>query len=432
MKVTHWLPVLVFAVLAAALGGAAFLSNNLALPEDQSAELTKEIQEWTQQVEGLTGKINRKHVDLEYTEGSLREIEKTYAVLQQNKEYYDDLLQQWAYLSDDMAALKEEFGSGGAFTYTVPPNYDRQCLTYLQSGTKTSSFVAGLFGGVLGNAFGNQVSNMSQEDVGTIHGLITELTYEMNEAIQRAEQSLGTYHSNAVVMDLVFDPQLTGKGLESQISFLKLMYRNADCEEACAAMLQDTAWAVKTLECTIPIYSLFLSECTENRDYLQRLNTNLQTFRQELMNHGVTADSCLEQEKLDELYFRTARWYRELTVAIQNCEVWLDLKTMETSFLGGAYTHKMLVTIRDKKPMLASDPKDGLTAFYGFTSDGEPACFIRGEDYILFDLEALNGTAIASTCAPENVERIYQFALLIRDYRNGFGKTLYEQYQRVY
>lgn len=433
----RWLSALVLAFLAAALTGGAIFAITLPPVEDKSQILTAETLRWTEQAETLDRQLQAQELTLEQARGELEYWEQVRQTVAANKTDYDELLALQTRLPAAVDAVRADAGLGELFAHTVPPNYDRRCLTYLQSGNKVNTFASGLLGGALGKAFGHQTQNMTQADVGTIHGEISRLTDEINEDIQAAEQSLAALCSGASLIDLLYDPELTGAEAEGQVRFWELYQQ----QEEMSAALWDVARAAKTLECAIPVYATYLSESAENRSYLQLLNSDLDKLRRALDNHNMAVEDCLSPEDLNNICQKAVRWHRGLGLAIQNSEIWLETKTMQSSLLGtgrqagmAVGDHKMLVTWRttDQKIMYATDPKGDITAFYGFTQDGNPLCFSRGDQYILFDWNAGDGSVLASTYSDSDASVLYQFSCFLRDNRNGFRNTQYNQYQRVY
>lgn len=169
--------------------------------------------------------------------------------------------------------------------------------------------------------------------------------------------------------------------------------------------------------------------------YLELLDGHMRVFEGIVSASGMTAEECLEQAELDEIYQRTALHHRQLGELVQASHVWLDAKTMQTPLLstgsGTAGNHQMLITWRTigQQMRYATDPKGGTTAFYGFDRNGAPFCFVRGDHIVLFDSD---GSALYSTYSEKEADVLYTFSRFLQEKKNGFRKAEYDQYQSVY
>lgn len=384
---------------------------------------------------------------------SLAEVEAidralgVYAILLQSEgegdeAWYRDLEERWERLPERIAGVREAAGVGQAMEYALPPNYDRRCLTYLERGNKVNTGILGAIGGALGSALGNQTRNMTQEDIERLHTAVNDLTNGLNDAFQQAERSRNAWQAVGFLTDRVFDPGLTGPALERQILFLEQMYPEAGEREGVEAMLHDAARAVVTARCAEEIYAAFLSESAERTDYLGLLSGNRGQLQYVLDGWNVRAEDCLSQEELDGIYRWAVECEYRLGSFVHSSQIWRDTRTMQTPILAmgrdagmAVGDLKVLTTWRDttaKTMMYATDPKGDVTAFYGFGRTGEPLCFVRGEDRILFDWETGGGQTLYTNCDEEKTQAVYRFAAFLREERNGFGKNEYRQYQTAY
>lgn len=432
MKMRRWIPAFALAIAAAGLLGGAIFVATLPPEEDRSAALSAEAEALDRQEQAREAQIAEKEAALEQLQEEVAGLESLKAQLEEDPEKYSDLAARWAELPAVLDDVKKATGTEYGMSLAIPPNYDRRCLTYLQSGNKVASTIWSALGGMFGGAVGNQVNNLTQEDVGALHAAVNTLTDEINAAARQAERSLAAYQAASLLMDRVYDPAMTGAGLEGQIQFLERMYRDREAGEAEAAMLHDAAYAVVTMRCGEEIYAAFLSGGTERNGYLSRLEENRQELERILSRHGgMAAESYLSREELDEIYRWTIQRQQELGLLVQASEVWLDTSTMQTSLLA-AGGQKMLMTYHNNKQMMyATDPMGGVTAFYGFSRSGAPMCFSRNGELILFDWEN-SGSVLYSTCDGKKTQALYKFAAFIQQERNGFGNNEYERYQTVY
>lgn len=436
MKQKLWIAVIVLAVAAVGLSGGIVAAAALPRPEDRQEDLAAELEALMVQKEELNSLLDERGALVAGLREDVERQEAQYVEVESNLERYHDLNDRWAELTVRLDALKNSIGVSPGIEYAMPPNYDRRCLTYLQSGNAAASGIAGLLGGILGNAFGNQLNNSSQEDVGKLHSAVNALTDEINDAVQQAERSLAAYQAGKFLLDQVYDPAMTGEGLAGQIAFLEQMYQ--EDPELRAAALHDVSYAVITLRYAGEVYATFLSKGAERTGYLDLMSANRRDLEAVLSNHGVTAEQCLTREELDGICQSTAGHQREIGELVQNSQVWLDVRTMQSDLLstgsGMVGSHKMLVTYQtdSNRVLYATDPKGGVTAFYGFAETGEPMSFTRGSDMILFDWNAGDGTALYTTMTDQETRALYAFAAFLRDNRNGFRKAQYDRYQTVY
>lgn len=442
MKLKQWIPAIVLSIVAAGLLGGVIFVATLPPERDRSAALSAQVETLDEQKQALEAQIAEKEAALEQLQEQVARQESMKARLDEDPEKYADLAARWDALPAVLDTAKETAGVGNMMSLAVPPNYDRPALTHLQRGNKVASNIWGSLGGIFGSAVGNQVNNLTQEDVGALHTAVNTLTNEINAAARQAERSLAAYQAASLLIDQVYDPAMTGAGLEGQIQFLERMYRDRETGEEKVAMLHDAAYAVVTMRCGEEIYAAFLSDGAERNGYLNRLAENRQVLERALANHGgMAAESYLSQDELGEIYRWTIRRQQELGLLVQSSEIWKDTSTMQTPLLAtgsqagmAVGSQKMLMTYRtdNKRMMYATDPKGDVTAFYGFSRDGEPMCFARGDRLVLFDWRTKDGCVLFSTSTDSENQRLYTFSAFIRDHHNGITPRQYKDNQTVY
>lgn len=429
MKWKAWLPTILLSVLALALLGGVAIVGGLDPEEDRSAQLQAQLNDERERERTLAGQIADQMLVAEALESELEELEAQRQALSGKKEEFDDLLARWKTLQAEAEARQSQADGMRLWECALAPNYDRRCLTYLQGGNNVTSTIGGFLGGIFGKLVSNNINNLTQEDIGVILTMMSEFTDELNAAIQPGEQALARLEANAFVLDACYDPEVTGAGVRTQVQAMESL-KGGQNEEA--DDLHAVAWAAAMMEHYLPVYDVFLSESTENSNYLAHAKQCLSRFQEALSKRGETIEGQLTQEERDGLCRRTVLWHQRIGTVIQNSQIWLETSTMTTSLLSSG--HKVTTTWRDpNKTMLsATDPKGGQTAYYGFDASGEPFCVVRGEMLVLFDWQTKDGTALYTTCSAEDTAGLYKFAAFLRDEKNGFRRAQYEENQRVY
>lgn len=427
-----WLPALVLSLAAAVLGGCAIFVFTLPPAEDNAEALSRELKAKTEECTQLERRQTAQEEERSRLQTELEELERDKALLDQNQSAYDALLARQADWSATVAAIEERYGIGDMFAQTLLPNYDRRCLTYIEKGNTVNSFIGQLFGGV-GSAIAGNTQNLTLEGAGAIHGAVSAFNDQVNAAVEPGERAMAELWARRYLADTLYDPEASGAALEYQVKALDLLYPQGASDTGDeAALLHDVACAAKTLECAVPVYATFLSKCPENSDYLNGLQETLNTWNTELSRHDATANSLLAPEELEDIYRQATRWQQSIGQSILNSALWLDTSKRETGLLS-PNGHHIYMTCRDGSvAMYATDPKVSPAAFYSFAQDGEPFSFTRGDDVILFDWRARDGSTLLSTCSQQQTQALYRFACLMRDKRTGFTNTEYKEYQQVY
>ena len=318
--------------------------------------------------------------------------------------------------------------------YVLPPNYDRPCLVSLQRGNTAAGAIGGFLGGLLGNAFGDQLKNLSSEDVDKLHGAVNSLTDTANALLFDAEMSTCELLAPADIMDLLFDPDAPIDGsTPARMELCELMYFTGDGSQK---MISDSANAAEALRLTRQVYASFLSDSTERDGYLNLIDQVLFELDRYMAAYGAVSRDAADSELYSGLCRSAALAQSQLGSIVMSSQVWPGAVTRQTSSLGtggvSVGTHKVLVTWRDSDNNIiyASDPKGDITAVYGFDEDGRPMSFTRGEDVILFD--PASGAALYTTMDETKTAAVLTFARFLQANRNAFRADDYNAYQRAY
>ena len=142
---------------------------------------------------------------------------------------HEALAAAYSDLAGRMRELRSSVPVGSMVEFVLPPNYDRPCLVSLQRGTTAAGAAGGLLGGLLGNAFGDQLKNLSNEDVDKLHGAVNSLTGPVNDLLFEAEMSTCGLLAPAGIMDLLFDPEAPiDDGTPARIELAELMFFTGD------------------------------------------------------------------------------------------------------------------------------------------------------------------------------------------------------------
>lgn len=440
MSWKKWIPAILTAVAAVGLAVCTVILVNRPPVEDRSEALSAELASAGEEGRTLRAQRDIQNAAAAQQKKELAQLEELQAQVTGQKDKYEDLAARWEAIPDRIEAVRRTAVSADV-GHIMPPNYDRPCLNKLQTGSKTAPSAFGaigkLFGGLgeaIGGAMGSQAYNTSQEDVGRLHSVINSLADEINTALCQADQSRAAYRAAGALLERVYDPELTGGGAEGQLEFLERMYETPENGEAKSAMLHDAAYAAEVLRCSGEVYAAFLLDDAERNSFLGRMDSYQREFESLLSENGTAARDCLSQEELDTIYQHAVARHRELGMTVQSCQVWDTSMLRQTSLLD-ASGRKMLVSCRSdgsEKVMYATDPKDGVTAFYGFDRNGEPMSFTRGDQIILFDWSAKDGTVLYTNMEERKVSALYRFFCFLRDNRSAFRNTQYDQYQTVY
>lgn len=439
-----WIPALVAAVLVVGLAVCAVFVALRPPAEDKSETLSRELATLVAEGDTLRDRQKSQQAQLDQLGQEEARLEALQAKVEREKERYTSLNARWEALPtlvDELMQTAEKADSD--VTHLLPPNYDRPCLNKLERGSNTTSGLLGMLGGALGNIFGGEIQNNVNADVSQLHSVINTLAEEVNGALQAADQSQAAYVAlGRLVTERIYDPELTGGGVEGQIQVVETLYQQQQSDDARrTTMLHDVALAAETLRCYGEVYNAFLMDDQEQRDFISRLSNYRREFDGILTSFGVTVADCLSQEELAELYQRVIGHQQRLGLQVEANQVWDTSSTMQTGLLaygtteGASFgTHKMLTTWRTqgKVMMYATDPKNGATAFYGFSRSGQPMCFSRGGQVILFDWTKADGSTLYSNMEEGKVTAVYTFACFLRDKCNGFTNRDYQRYQTAY
>ena len=426
-----WIPAAVLTIAAAALAGAALFTVGLEPVEDRSAALSGQIRAQEQENQIMYSTVQARETEATAAEAEAERLQALQAQVEQDRERYDGLLAKWKTGQELIEQLQARQTAPEGLM--LPPNYDRKALEYLQGEAQIGSAVSGLFGAI--TAFvGSNTANMIQQSVGDVLSEISGMTDELNAVVQQGEKALALYGSVGGVAGQLLDSEARGETAELQMKLLEAFSRGEEQSKAESEMLRSAAQAAVTLECFAPLYDLYLSGADGNGSYVSQLNDNAARFRALVEKSGADPYVLLGETEVNAIYQKMMNWHQRIGLALQESAMWYDVNTMQSSYVDVG--RRFLVTYRNKVDDLiaATETKDGLLAYYGFDQGGEPLCFLRGEGYIFFDWLADDGTVLASSgdYSADQMTLIYRFACGMRDTRNGFGKELYQQYQRVY
>lgn len=429
--IKKYIPTIVLGALAVLLSAAA-IGIGAIIPSEKTVENTRsQLRDIEQQADELDAKLAELTRETEENTVSLEAMRKNKALVDEDPEHYKELSEA---KSAALALLENVPDDCGYSGYTVPLNYDRGNLKYVQGGTNAFSTLSKL-GNPLLSLLGNGVVNNTQDDVSQMVSVIGALNDEVNSAIEEAELATAEYYALSELKAQLSPADTTGEAIAAQSELICTLYEASDVEALRSRATEKLNVAVATLDSYIPVYEMYLTDSEENEDYIALLHSARNNLDSILQRLGGSVND-IPQETGAALQ-RNAISRMSAIAALYRKGTWKDIRTRERKISVDGNFRAITVTMKGDVCLFAYDePVNGAgaiasgdTGFYVYDKSGRPCIFNGPAGCIVFDSD---GFAIFSDYSESEADSIYSFATALGRDGIKLSKADYRAYQTLY